>query len=121
MKSSNPYTPPALNSNQPEDAELALADEREALDRRIREIEDLISTAPERMNKARRERLVTIPPPESEGHELYRHPVTGLTAERPLMRRQAAAQQAARRKNMLVFMIAAILFTVFSCWISQSL
>ena len=122
MTSSNSTRTPAANSDQPADvarAALELADEREALSRRIREIENFISTAPARMNKNHDEGLHTIPP--HENRELYRHPVTGLTGERPLIRRQAAAQLASRRKNMLIFMLSAVLFSIFACWISQSL
>ncbi len=100
-------------------AAMELADEREALSRRIREIEDFISSAPARMDKSNFDDAQTIMPPHAR--ELYRHPVTGLTGERPLIRRQAAAQLATRRKNMVVFIISALLFSVFACWISQSL
>jgi len=71
------------------------------------------------MDKGNIDDTQTIMPPH--GRELYHHPVTGLTGERPLIRRQAAAQLATRRKNMVVFIISALLFSVFACWISQSL
>ncbi len=122
MTPSSPTSPPAVNAKQSPDAlraTLELADEREELSRRIREIEDFISTAPSRMESINNDYLQTIPPPK--GKELYRHPVTGLAGERPLIRRQAAAQLADRRKNMLVFIISAVLFSIFACWISQSL
>ena len=115
-------TQSTLNVNHQADAArpaLELADEREALSRRIREIEDFISSEPPRMEKGNIDHMQTIPPPQTK--ELYRHPVTGLAGERPLIRRQAAAQLAARRKNMIVFIISAVIFAIFACWISQSL
>lgn len=96
---------------------LELADEREEISRRIRDIEHLINTSTDRNHN----RLQTLPAPESEMHGLYRHPVSAISAERPLMRRQAAAQLAQRRKNMLVFVVSALLFSVFVYWISHSL
>lgn len=101
-------------------AALALADEGADLNKRINEIKHFISTAPER-EKAKRNDNQTIPPPEPATRELYRHPVSALTTERPLIRRQAAAQLAARRKNMFVFIFSAVIFGIFACWVSQSL
>jgi hypothetical protein len=102
-------------------AVLELADENEAINRRIREIEDFISAAPAHTEKIRHEGLHSIPPPEGHQQPLYLHPVTGLINDQPLSRRQAAAQLANRRKNMLVFIASATLFAVFACWVSQSL
>jgi hypothetical protein len=67
------------------------------------------------------EAINRIPPPEGHQQPLYLHPVTGLINDQPLSRRQAAAQLANRRKNMLVFIASATLFAVFACWVSQSL
>ncbi|MFP6873610.1 MAG: hypothetical protein VCA55_08870 [Verrucomicrobiales bacterium] len=111
-------------NSQPGDAAraaLELADENEAIAIRIREIEDFISVAPGHAAKVRREIQQTIPPPEGHQQPLYRHPVTDLQSERPLSRRQAAAQLADRRRNMFVFIASAILFAVFACWLSRSL
>ena len=102
-------------------AVLELADENKALTRRIREIEAFISAAPAHTANIRHESLQTIPPPEGHQPPLHLHPVTGLIDNRPLSRRQAAAQIANRRKNMLVFIASAILFTIFAYWLSHSL
>ena len=96
---------------------LELADEREEINRRIRTIEHLINTSTDR----KQNRLQTLPAPEPEMHGLYRHPVTAISLERPLMRRQAAAQLAQRRKNMMIFVASALLFSVFVYWVSHSL
>ena len=111
---------PEGNAQDAARAALELADEREALNKRIREIEDFISSSPRR-DEVKRGNLQTIPPPEPESRELYCHPVANLISERPLIRRQVAAQLAARRKNMLIFMITAGLFAIFVYWISHSL
>ena len=102
-------------------AVLELADENEAITRRIREIEDFISAAPTHTTKDQHESLQTIPPPEEHQQPLYLHPVAGLLNDRPLSRRQAAVQLANRRKNMFIFIASAALFTLFACWLSQSL
>jgi hypothetical protein len=111
---------PEGNAQDAARAALELADEREALNKRIREIEDFVSGSPRR-DEVKRGNLQTIPPPEPESRELYCHPVASLRSERPLIRRQAAAQLATRRKNMMIFMISAALFAVFVYWISHSL
>jgi hypothetical protein len=100
---------------------LKLADEREEIRRRIHDIEHCIHTSPKRHLAANELNLQVIPPPEAHISELYRHPVSTLSSSRPLMRRQAAEQLTQRRKNMLVFIIAALLFSVFVCWVSRSL
>ena len=96
---------------------LQLADEREEISRRIRDIEHLINTSRDHTQN----KLQTIPAPEPEMHGLYRHPVAAIASARPLMRRQAAAQLAQRRKNMLIFITSALLFSVFVYWVSHSL
>ena len=96
---------------------LQLADEREEISRRIRDIEHLINTSRDHTQN----KLQTIPAPEPEMHGLYRHPVSAIASERPLMRRQVAAQLAQRRKNMLIFITSALLFSVFVYWVSHSL
>ncbi len=100
---------------------LDLADEREEIRRRIRDIEHCINTSPERHVTLNESDIQDMPPPEEHRSELFRHPVSALTSSRPLMRRQAAAQLTQRRKHMLVFIISALLFSVFIGWVSRSL
>ena len=124
MPSSFTHISRDLKSSQPGSAAravLELADENEAITRRIREIEGFISAAPAHTAKIRHESLQSIPPPEGHQQPRYLHPVTGIINDQPLSRRQAAAQLANRRKNMLVFIVSATLFALFACWVSQSL
>ena len=103
------------------DRALELADQQKAISGKIRELEHFISEAPGRAAEAEIDRLETIPPPEELTDRQYRHPVTGLDQATRLSRCQAATLRAERRRNMLVFLLAATLFVLFASWLSQNL
>jgi len=100
---------------------LELADQHRNLTSRIQSLESFISEAPGRAAERQLDRMETIPRPDELPPETYCHPVSGLEYTPCLSRSQAAALRGERRKNMLVFLLAAALFAGFALWLSQTL
>lgn len=103
------------------DAALKLADQHRDLTSRIHSLESFISEAPGRAAERQLDRMETIPRPDELPPETYRHPVSGLDYTPRLSRAQAAVLRGERRKNMLVFLLAAALFAIFALWLSRAL
>ncbi len=100
---------------------LELADQQRDLSRRIRDLEHFIADAPGRAAERRLERMETIPRPDELPSASFVHPVSGLDYTPRLSRAQAATLRAERRRNMLVFLLAATLFSAFAIWLANAL